>query len=375
MARHASGRGGSAEIEEILADVRGEPFDTGIALENQLVCRQETLARIEGALASLVAPRLAALGTRIAGVTLDGLRVRIRLSGSPDVALARLIAESLRQYVCKDLEVEKGDGPPRSPRALGCAGVALRVERIPTWKDNYTYLLVCEATGEAAVVDAPEVEPVVQRVDEIGARVRQILSTHHHPDHSMANPELAKLYDAPVLGHASDRERLPGFTRGLDERDTVAVGNHVARVLHIPAHTRGHIAYVFDDALAVFSGDTMFAAGCGRLFEGTPEMMFAAFAKLGALPDAMRVFCGHEYTESNLVFAAHVEPENIAVRRKLDRVRALRAHAAADWHDATESEMTVPSTLAEERATNPFLRAADAAELGRRRALKDNFRG
>jgi len=253
--------------------------------------------------------------------------------------------------------------------------MALRIERIPTWKDNYSYLLICDATGEAAVVDAPEVDPVVRRVEATGARVTQILSTHHHPDHSMANPELAKRYGAPVLGHASDRERLPGFTRGLEEGDSVAVGNHVARVLHIPAHTRGHIAYVFDDALAVFSGDTMFAAGCGRLFEGTPAMMFAAFAKLGALPDAMRVFCGHEYTESNLVFASHVEPENIAVQRKLGRVRVVRAHAAADWHDATESEMTVPSTLAEERATNPFLRAADVAELGRRRALKDNFRG
>ena len=251
----------------------------------------------------------------------------------------------------------------------------LRIERIPTWKDNYTYLLVCGETGEAAVVDAPEFEPVAKRVAASGARVTQILSTHHHPDHSMANPELAKHYGVPVLGHASDRERLPGFTRGLEEGDTISVGRQVARVLFIPAHTRGHIAYVFDAAQAVFTGDTMFAAGCGRLFEGTPEMMFDAFAKLGALPDAMRVFCGHEYTESNLVFAAHVEPENIAVQRKLDRVRAVRAHAAADWHDATESEMTVPSTLAEERATNPFLRAADVAELGRRRALKDNFRG
>jgi len=253
--------------------------------------------------------------------------------------------------------------------------MALRIDRIPTWKDNYSYLLVCEETGDAAVVDAPEVDPVALRVAKSGARVTQILSTHHHPDHSMANPELAKRYGAAVLGHASDRERLPGFTRGLEEGDTVAVGKHVARVLHIPAHTRGHIAYVFDDALAVFSGDTMFAAGCGRLFEGTPEMMFAAFAKLGALPDAMRVFCGHEYTESNLVFAVHVEPENLAASWKLDRVREVRAHAAADWHDATEAEMTIPSTLAEERATNPFLRATSVAELGRRRTLKDNFKG
>jgi hydroxyacylglutathione hydrolase len=153
------------------------------------------------------------------------------------------------------------------------------------------------------------------------------------------------------------------------------VGRHTARILFIPAHTRGHIAYVFDDARAVLCGDTMFAAGCGRLFEGTPEMMFAAFRKLGALPADTRVFCGHEYTESNLVFAAHVEPDNDAVRQKLARVRAVRARRAPDWHDATPAEMTVPSTIGEEHATNPFLRAPDAAELGRRRALKDSFKG
>lgn len=253
--------------------------------------------------------------------------------------------------------------------------MVLRIERIPTLSDNYTYLLLCEETGEAAVVDAPEVEPVVKRADALGARITKILSTHHHPDHAMANPELAKRYGAPVFGHVSDRERLAGFTDGVEEGDTVAVGRHRARVLAIPAHTRGHVAYVFDDARAVFCGDTMFAAGCGRIFEGTPEMMYAAFQKLGALPDDTRVYCGHEYTESNLVFAAHVEPGNDAVREELARVRAVRGRRAADWHDAGPDEMTVPTTIARERATNPFLRAADAAELGRRRALKDSFKG
>lgn len=253
--------------------------------------------------------------------------------------------------------------------------MALRVERIPTLSDNYTYLLICDVSGDAAVVDAPEVDPVVRRVEATGARVTQILSTHHHPDHSAANPELAKRWHAPVLGHVSDRERLPGFTRGLEEGDTIAVGREVARILHIPAHTRGHIAYVFDDALAVFSGDTLFAAGCGRLFEGTPEMMHASLAKFAPLPDEMRVYCGHEYTESNLVFAQHAEPDNLAVQLKLDRVREIRKRRAADWHDATPDEMTIPSTLGDERATNPFVRAATIAELGERRSRKDNFRG
>jgi hydroxyacylglutathione hydrolase len=250
--------------------------------------------------------------------------------------------------------------------------MALHVERIPTLRDNYTYLLVCGKTGEAAVVDAPEAEPVLRRVEKLGARVRKVLSTHHHPDHSAANPELAKRYDAPVYGHSSDAKRIPGFTSGLEEGETISVGEETARVLFIPAHTRGHIAYHFDGA--VFCGDTMFAAGCGRLFEGTPAMMYTALVeKLGRLPRDTRVYCGHEYTLSNLRFAAHAEPDNEAVRRALERAQAIRASAAADWHDATPDEMTVPSTIADEHATNPFLRAGSVEELGRRRAAKDSF--
>jgi hydroxyacylglutathione hydrolase len=250
--------------------------------------------------------------------------------------------------------------------------MGLRVERIPTWRDNYTYLVVCDETSEGAVIDAPELEPVAKRVETLGVRVTRILSTHHHPDHSMANPDLARRYGVPVFGHVSDAARLPGFTDGLEEGDRVAVGRQTARVLFIPAHTRGHIAYVFDDARALFCGDTLFAAGCGRLFEGTPEMMFRAMEKLGALPGDMRVFCGHEYTVSNLLFAAHVEPGNEAVQRALERARSLRAKAVADWHDATPDEMTVPTTIADEHATNPFLRAGSVDELGRRREAKDH---
>ena len=252
--------------------------------------------------------------------------------------------------------------------------MALRVERVPTLTDNYSYVLVCEQTGEAAIVDAPEALPLVKRVDALGCKVTCILSTHHHLDHSAANPDLAKRYGAPVYGHVSDGSRIPGFTDGLTESDTLTVGRERARILFIPAHTRAHIAYVFDDAQALFCGDTLFAAGCGRLFEGTPEMMYEALCvKLAKLPDSMKVYCGHEYTASNLRFAVHVEPENAAVRAKAERVAAIRAKAAADWHDATPAEMTIPSTIGEERATNPFMRARDAEELGRRRAAKDSF--
>jgi len=252
--------------------------------------------------------------------------------------------------------------------------MTLTIERIPTLGDNYTYLVICDKTQEAAIIDAPEAAPVIQRVEASGARVTQILSTHHHPDHSAANAELAERYEVPVIAHISDAERVPGFSQGVDEGDTVKVGEHQARVLFIPSHTMGHVAYVFDEAEAVFSGDMLFAGGCGRLFEGDAQMMYTALCeKLAALPDSMRVYCGHEYTESNLVFAVSVEPENGAMQAKLERVRGLRANAAADWHDATPAEMSIPSTIGEERETNPFMRAPDAEALGVLRSAKDVF--
>ena len=252
--------------------------------------------------------------------------------------------------------------------------MSLQIERIPTFGDNYTYLVICEQTREAAIIDAPEADPVCRRVKETGATVTKILSTHHHPDHAMANPELAKRYDVPVYGHVSDASRLAGFTDGVEEGDTIDVGRETARVLFIPSHTMGHVAYVFDDVKALFSGDMLFAGGCGRLFEGSAEMMYTALCeKLAALPDDMRVFCGHEYTEGNLRFAATVEPDNQAVLDKLERVTRIRTGAAADWHDATPDEMTIPSTIGDEKATNPFMRARNAEELAERRTRKDNF--
>lgn len=252
--------------------------------------------------------------------------------------------------------------------------MSLRIERIPTLSDNYTYLAICEATREAAVIDAPEAAPVIERAERTGAQVTQILCTHHHADHTMASPELAKHFGVPVYAHSSNAGRLPALTHGVDEGDTIAVGRETARVLHVPAHTSGDVAFVFDQAKALFCGDLLFAGGCGRLFEGTAEMMYTALCqKLYALPDDMRVYCGHEYTESNLKFAVHLEPDDAALRERFERVRAIRAKAVANWRDATEEEMTIPSTIGEEKATNPFVRAPDAAELGRIRRLKDSF--
>jgi hydroxyacylglutathione hydrolase len=266
----------------------------------------------------------------------------------------------------------------------------MRVERVPTLRDNYTYLVIDDATNEAAVIDAPEAAPVIARVERLGVRVTKVMSTHHHLDHSCENPELAARFGAPVVGHRSDSARIPGFTDGVEAGDEVRVGGLAAKVLFIPAHTRAHVAYAFPGA--VFCGDTLFAGGCGRLFEGNPQMMHEALnVTLAKLPDATLVYCGHEYTENNLRFALTLEPSNAALVERMARVRERRARAAADWHDATEAEMTVPSTLADERATNPFMRAHSAelqanvrkalpdtppdpvSVLGAVRALKDKF--
>jgi hydroxyacylglutathione hydrolase len=223
------------------------------------------------------------------------------------------------------------------------------VTPIACLKDNYAYLVRDEKTKVAAVVDPSEAEPVLRAVEAQGVKVVAILNTHHHADHVGGNEELARRTGNPAIyGHASDRGRIPGQTELVEDGQVIEVAGLRARVLHIPGHTLGAVAYFFDgpDA-AVFTGDTLFAAGCGRLFEGTAAQMYEALnVKLAALPDHTRVYCGHEYTANNLRFAGSIEPGNAAVRDKAARVADQRAR----------NEPTVPSTLAEERQTNPFMR-------------------
>ncbi len=255
------------------------------------------------------------------------------------------------------------------------------VTPIPCLKDNYAYLVTCPRTGEHAVVDVSEAAPVLAALRSHDARPRAIWSTHHHFDHVGGNEELAgEVAGVEVCGHASDRGRIPAQTRFLEEGDELALGDLRARILHIPGHTLGAVAYVVegDGAPMVFTGDTLFVAGCGRLFEGTPVMMHASLSKLAALPPETRVYCGHEYTQANLRFAAHVEPHNAAVARARERADTLRA----------KGEPTVPSTIGEELQHNPFLRvrseeirrtlhvdpgADAAAAFGAIRAAKDSF--
>jgi hydroxyacylglutathione hydrolase len=228
------------------------------------------------------------------------------------------------------------------------------VEQIPVLKDNYVYLARDRATGKVGVVDPAVAEPVLDRAKALGWTITHILNTHHHGDHVGGNLAIKAATGCTVVGPRADRERIPGIDLALGDGERFRLGEAEAEVFDVPGHTRGHIAYWFRDSDALFCGDTLFACGCGRLFEGTPAQMWGSLGKLRRLPDPTRVFCAHEYTQSNIRFALTVDGDNAALRERGRRVDALRA----------EGKPTVPSTLAEERATNPFLRA-DRPDLAR----------
>jgi hydroxyacylglutathione hydrolase len=252
---------------------------------------------------------------------------------------------------------------------------ALQIELVPCLKDNYAYLVHDADAGLTAIVDPSEPEPVRKALARHGWRLTHILNTHHHFDHTGGNIPLKEASGAKVVGPEKDRERIPGIDEGVIEEQVWMFGNRRVPVLEIPAHTRAHIAFIFDDA--VFTGDTLFAMGCGRLFEGTPAMMWSSLSKLMALPDATRVYCGHEYTLNNGKFALSIEPDNGALKSRMKEVEAARA----------ANKPTIPSTIGLEKATNPFLRpssteirqslrmqdASDVEVFGEMRKRKDNF--
>ncbi|MBD3762632.1 hydroxyacylglutathione hydrolase [Rhizorhabdus sp.] len=244
-------------------------------------------------------------------------------------------------------------------------GPGLQVVRIPVLSDNYIWLLHDDATGETAVVDPAVAEPVLAEAARRGWAIGQIWNTHWHADHIGGNDAIKAATGATVSAPAAEAAKIPSFDVALKEGDSVRLGAIEGRVMEVPAHTAGHIAIHLPDAQAVFVGDTLFAMGCGRLFEGTAEQMFDNMARLSALPGETAVYCAHEYTQSNGRYALAAEPDNAAIQARMADVDAARARG----------EPTVPTTIALERATNPFMRAGSAEELARRRAAKDVFKG
>jgi len=255
----------------------------------------------------------------------------------------------------------------------------MRIVPIPCLSDNYAYLVVCEKTHKAAVVDPSEPEPVLAAVEREGVTLTAIWNTHHHWDHTGGNEALvAKVPDLEVIGHVSDESRIPKWTRLVKEGDVVTLGDEVsAAIIFNPGHTTGAISFYVQSYPAVFTGDTLFLAGCGRMFEGTVPMFHESLSKLAALPADTQVYCGHEYTASNFKFAAAVEPDNAVLAKLRDNL----------------TEPSIPGTIGVERETNPFLRSAlphvvaaakahetvtDASPadvFGALRRWKDNFRG
>ena len=241
----------------------------------------------------------------------------------------------------------------------------VEIVRIPALSDNYIWLVHEPASGETVVIDPAEAEPVLAEAAARGWRISQIWNTHWHRDHTGGNSAVKAATGCTVTGPAAEASKIPTLDRLVGDGDTVALGALQATVLEVPAHTAGHIAFHLASEGAAFVGDTLFAMGCGRLFEGTAEQMHRNLKRLAALPPETRIYCAHEYTLSNARFAATAEPENEAIRSRLAEVEAARARG----------EATVPTTVALERATNPFVRASSAAELAKLRQAKDNFRG
>ena len=245
---------------------------------------------------------------------------------------------------------------------------SLRIHQFPALDHNrnYGFLLHDAGSGRTACIDTPELDPILQALDETGWTLTEVWNTHHHFDHVGANRELRERLRVEVYGNADDARRIPELTRPVRGGETFRFGDHDVHVLDLPGHTLGHIGFHVPAAHggegAAFVGDTLFVLGCGRLFEGTPAQMFASLAKLSALSDATKLYCAHEYTLSNADFAVTVSEEP-ALLEAVERYKAMRERG----------EFTVPTTVAREKAANPFVRAQTPEELGRIRALKDAF--
>jgi hydroxyacylglutathione hydrolase len=238
----------------------------------------------------------------------------------------------------------------------------MEIVAVPAFSDNYIWLVHDEQSGETAVVDPGDPSPVLAEAKRRGWTVSQIWNTHWHPDHTGGNLALKEATGARISGPASGK--IPARDVALAEGDEVRLGAHVGRVIEVPGHTLDHIALIFHDDGVAFVGDTLFAMGCGRLFEGTPQQMYRSLQRIADLPADARLYPAHEYTLSNARFAVHADPRNPSLKQRMREVEALRSAGT----------ITLPTTVAQERETNPFVRATNVEEFARLRSEKDSFR-
>ncbi len=243
--------------------------------------------------------------------------------------------------------------------------MALDVHQFPCLEDNYGVLIHDEASGATASIDAPDTACVEKALADTGWKLTHILVTHHHNDHTDGNLPLKQKWGCRIIGNKADAARIRGLDETVEPGGSYDFAGHTAHIIDTPGHTVGHIAWHFADDGLLFAGDTLFALGCGRVFEGSMDQMWGSLSRLAALPPGTRVYCGHEYTLANGRYALHADPDNAALQRRMDEIKALRA----------AGKPTLPTTIALELETNPFLRASSGERFAELRRGKDNFRG
>jgi hydroxyacylglutathione hydrolase len=239
----------------------------------------------------------------------------------------------------------------------------MKIQIIPCLQDNYSYLIIDEKNNIACVIDPSEADPIIKYLEENNIKLKFILNTHHHYDHVGGNQKLKEKYGASVIGYKGDKERIPGIDILLNDQETWIHKNFEAKIIHIPGHTLGHICFYFYKEESVFTGDTLFSLGCGRIFEGTYSQMFNSLMKLKELPEKTKVYCGHEYTKKNLDFCLTYDANNKNLKTKVHQVDERLKNGLP----------TIPSTIKDELECNIFLRSNNMETFSKLRDLKDNF--
>ena len=239
----------------------------------------------------------------------------------------------------------------------------MRVEIIPCLKDNYSYLIIDDSNKSACVVDPSEAEPIINYLKNKDINLKYILNTHHHFDHIGGNEDLKKEFGSIIVGFKKDSERIPGIDIFLEDDQIWEADNFKAKIIHVPGHTTGHICFNFFQEKLVFTGDTLFSLGCGRIFEGTYEQMYESLNKIKSLPKETKIYCGHEYTLSNSKFCIKNDPDNQNLQKKIKQIKKLISNGLP----------TIPTTIKEELDSNIFLRAENLESFSKLRDLKDNF--
>ena len=239
----------------------------------------------------------------------------------------------------------------------------MKIKIISCLQDNYSYLIIDKEDNTACVVDPSEADPIIEYLENNNIKLKFILNTHHHYDHVGGNEKLKSKYGASVIGYKDDKERIPGIDILISDQETWIYKNFEAKIIHIPGHTLGHICFYFYKDKSVFTGDTLFSLGCGRIFEGTYEQMFESLRKLKELPKDTKVFCGHEYTLQNSKFCMVHDKDNLNLKAKIDDIK-IKLKAGLS---------TIPSTIKDELECNIFLRSNNVEAFSKLRDLKDNF--